>query len=148
MKVHTSQAAHTSSQAALHHCEQCLTQPALRDGMERGASCCEALNALQVELLGHAIEQVDRQRRENERLFSLSARNDLFHFCGRARGVARPWASLRPSLRLLNKQRTSIIYFLELVPCRLWVTEGFYFLVGSRIVRGMPTKVGMTVTKS
>ena len=90
MKVHISQAAHTSSQAALHHCEQCLTQLALHGSTERGASCCEARNALQVELLGHATEQVDRQRGKNERLFSLSARHDLCHFLwtGARRGVA------------------------------------------------------------
>ena len=86
-----------TSQATPQHWKQCVTQPALRGSTARGASCCESRNALRVEPLGHATEQIDRKRVEHgERLFSLSARHHSLHFSRRAApGAARPWARLQ-----------------------------------------------------
>ena len=79
-----------TSQAKPQHWKQCVTQPALRGSTARGASCCESRNALRVEPLGHATEQIDRKRVEHgERLFSLSARHHSLHFFSRRALQAR-----------------------------------------------------------
>jgi len=55
----------------------------VRNSTARRASCCKASEALRVELLGHAAEQIGRKRIERGRFFSLSVHDQFFS--GRAR---------------------------------------------------------------
>ena len=77
-------------QAALQHLEQCFAQWFVRNSTARRGSCCKAREALRVEILGHAAEQIGRKRIERGRFFSLSVHYHVFG-TGAARelGVAR-----------------------------------------------------------
>ena len=50
----------------------------VRNSTARRASCCKAREALRVELLGHAAEQIGRKRIERGRFFSLSVHYHVF----------------------------------------------------------------------
>ena len=64
-------------QAALQHLKQCFAQWFVCNSTARGASCCKYRKAMGVELLGHAVEQIDRKRSEHGRLLSFSVRHAL-----------------------------------------------------------------------
>ena len=82
----------------------------VRNSMARRASCCKAREALRVELLGHAAEQIGRKRIERGRFFSLSVHYHVF-----GTGAAREFsdgARFRCRVRyqkvwLKNKQGTN-----------------------------------------
>ena len=74
------------------------------NSMARRASCCKAREALRVELLGHAADQIVRKRIERGRFFSLSVQ-DQFSGRARARVLGRSAVSLCSMLCRVRYQK-------------------------------------------
>ena len=82
---------------AQQHLEQCFVQWFVRNSTALRASCCKAREALRVEILGHAAEQIGRKRIERGRFFSLSVHYHVFG-TGAARELSDGAVSLQSSL--------------------------------------------------
>ena len=75
----------------------------VRNSTARRASCCKAREALRVELLGHAAEQIGRKRIERGRFFSLSVYDHSFRDGRGARVLGRSAVSLQTCRVVTNK---------------------------------------------